>query len=51
MCWYDGGLDQVIDRTTNIIDYRRTSNISRTLDGSKIVDLSPVGAAPTTYSF
>ena len=38
-------------------DYRKTSNISRTLAGNKIVDksdvvgASPVGAAPTTSSF
>ena len=37
--------------------YRKTSNISRTLVGDKIVDnsdavgASPVGAAPTTSSF
>ena len=37
--------------------YRKTSTISRTLSGSKIVDnsdivgASPVGAAPTTSSF
>ena len=37
--------------------YRKTSNISRTLVGHKIVDnsdvvgASPVGAAPTTSSF
>ena len=37
--------------------YRKTSNISRTLVGSKIVDnsdvvgASPVAAAPTTSSF
>ena len=37
--------------------YRTTSNISRTLEGNKIVDnsdvvgASPVGAAPTTSSF
>ena len=37
--------------------YRKTSNISRTLIGNKIVDnsdvvrASPVGAAPTTSSF
>ena len=36
---------------------RQTSNISRTLVGNKIVDhidvvgASPVGAAPTTFSF
>ena len=39
------------------IDYRKTSNISHTLVGNKIVDhsdvvgASPVGAAPTTPSF
>ena len=38
-------------------DYRKTSNISRTLVGNTIVDnsdvvgASPVGAAPTTSSF
>ena len=38
-------------------NYRKVSNISRTLLGSKIVDnsdvvgASPVGAAPTTSSF
>ena len=37
--------------------YRKTSNISGTLEGNKIVDhsdvvgASPVGAAPTTSSF
>ena len=37
--------------------YRKTSNISRTLEGNKIVDhsdvvgASPAGAAPTTSSF
>ena len=37
--------------------YRKTSNLSRTLVGNKIVDnsdvvgASPVGAAPTTSSF
>ena len=37
--------------------YRKTSNMSRTLVGNKIVDnsdvvgASPVGAAPTTSSF
>ena len=37
--------------------YRKTSNISRTLVGKKIVDhsdvagASPVGAAPITFSF
>ena len=39
------------------LDYRKTSNISRTLVGNKIVDNSdvvgalPVGAAPITSSF
>ena len=39
------------------MNYRKTSNISRTLVGNKIVDnsdvvgASPVGAAPTTSSF
>ena len=38
-------------------EYRQVSNISRTLEGNKIVDhsdvvgASPVGAAPTTSSF
>ena len=40
-----------------VLNYRKTSNISRTLVGNKIVDnsdvvgASPVGAAPTTSSF
>ena len=40
-----------------LINYRKTSDISRTLVGNKIVDnsdvvgASPVGAAPTTSSF
>ena len=40
-----------------IEEYRKTSNIRRTLVGNKIVDhsdvvgASPVGAAPTTSSF
>ena len=40
-----------------LIAYRKTSNISRTFVGNKIVDnsdgvgASPVGAAPTTSSF
>ena len=42
---------------SNVVTYRRTSNISRTLIGNKIDDhsdevgASPVGAAPTTPSF
>ena len=42
---------------TDVLTYRKTSNISRTLAGNKIVDnsdavgASPVGAAKTTYSF
>ena len=36
----------------NCQSYRKTSNISRTLVGNKIVDNSDViGAAPTTSSF
>ena len=41
----------------HLIKYRKTSNISCTLVGNKIVDhsevvvASPVGAAPTTSSF
>ena len=40
-----------------MINYHKTSTISRTLVGNKIVDnsdvvgVSPVGAAPTTSSF
>ena len=40
-----------------LVRYRKTSNVSRTLVGNKIVDnsdvvgASPVGAAPTTSSF
>ena len=47
----------VIDPCTPEPRYRKTSNISRTLVGNKIVDnsdvvgASPVGAAPTTSSF
>ena len=37
---------------TKHLSYRKTSNISRTLVGNKIVDHSDVvGAAPTTFSF
>ena len=45
------------DNPSEICSYRKTSNISRTLVGNKIVDnsdvvgASPVGAAPTTSSF
>ena len=41
----------------NVITYRKTSDISRTVVGNEIVDNSdvvgtpPVGAAPTTSSF
>ena len=53
----------MVDPYTNINElnqnqnYRRVSNISRTLAGNTIVDhsdvfgASPVGAAPTTSSF
>ena len=41
----------------NLLNYRKTSSISRTLVGNEFVDnsdvvgASPVGAAPTTSSF
>ena len=50
-------MNKVGGRTDSCLDtYRKTSNISRTLVGNKIVDnsdvvgASPVGAAPTTSS-
>ena len=52
---FRGGLANSHDIISN--RYRKTSNISRTLVGNKIVDhsdvvgTSPVGAAPTTSSF
>ena len=51
------GQGRQMDRQTQTSIYRKTSNISRTLVGNKIVDnsdvvgASPVGAAPTTSSF
>ena len=56
--WYLTGntRQRVVDRLLSYM-YRKTSNISRTLVGNKIVDnsdvvgASPVGAAPTTSSF
>ena len=45
------------NNTEWVLNYRKTSNISRTLIGNEIVDnsdvvgASPVGAAPTTSSF
>ena len=72
MCWRIPGAAQrhVLGTTIHISNddsdkntrdqewmYRKTSNISRTLVGNKIVDnsdvvgASPVGAAPTTSSF
>ena len=53
-------MENVICKTSAILlklNYRKTSNISHTLIGNKIVDnsdvvgASPVGAAPTTSSF
>ena len=50
-------LDDVNGTPKGWRDYRKTSNISRTLVGNKIVEhsdvvgASPVGAAPTTSSF
>ena len=47
----------LIYSAAHINTYHKTSNISRTLVGNKIVDhsdvvgASPVGAAPTTSSF
>ena len=52
--WLIAWQHQAITRKN--VDYRKTSNISRTLVGNKIVDnsdvvgASPVGAAPTTSS-
>ena len=46
-----------MENSARINTYRKTSSISRTLVGNKIVDnsdvvgASPVGAAPTTSSF
>ena len=53
--WWVSGRD--VNSSTSGMEYRKTSNISRTLVGNKIVDnsdvvgASPVGAAPTTSSF
>ena len=50
-------LCQILGLRNEILSYRQTSNIRRTLEGNKIVDhsdivaASPVGAAPTTSSF
>ena len=50
-------LNIIAYKKIRITYYHKTSNISRTLVGSKIVDnsdvvgASPVGAAPTTSSF
>ena len=63
MFWLWGGRVQQMMRTGSWVrlwlnkNYRKTSNISRTLVGNTIVDnsdvvgASPVGAAPTTSSF
>ena len=46
-----------LSHVSRVLQYRKTSHISRTLVGNKIVDnsdvvgASPVGAAPTTSSF
>ena len=48
---------EILPQVRQRLIYRKTSNISRTLVGNKIVDnsdvvgASPVGAAPTTSSF
>ena len=47
----------VLQEKSQLLYYRKTSHISRTFVGNKIVDnsdvvgASPVGAAPTTSSF
>ena len=47
----------LLEENYSLFYYRKTSSISRTLVGNKIVDnsdvvgASPVGAAPTTSSF
>ena len=52
-----GAIDKEMVAVYLLRKYRKTSNISRTLVGNKIVDnsdvigASPVGAAPTTSSF
>ena len=58
MVYYAQNLQTLVTNTIIIICiYRKTSNISRTLVGNKIIDnsdvvgASPVGAAPTTSSF
>ena len=60
MAWYQIKMCQAITRPHPLTlygNYRKTSSISRTLVGNKIVDnsdvvgASPVGAAPTTSSF
>ena len=62
-CKFDETLHSKICPLTTSVEqqfiniYRKTSNISRTLVGNKIVDnsdvdgASPVGAAPTSSSF
>ena len=55
--WRIFNIDAIILSRCFFVLYRKTSNISRTLVGNKIVDnsdvvgASPVGAAPTTSSF
>ena len=52
--WYKYGVRKNLFKN---LEYRKVSNIRRTLVGNKIVDhsdvvgASPVGAAPTTSSF
>ena len=50
-------ISEKLQKVAHCINYRKTSNIRRTLVANKIVDqsdvvgASPVGAAPTTSSF
>ena len=58
MAWWQSGRNHYMNqRWYSLLNYRKVSNIRRTLVGNKIVDhsdvvgASPVGAAPTTSSF
>ena len=55
--WQEPLIQQFLCEMFTQLDYRKVSNIRRSLVGNKIVDhsdvvgASPVGAAPTTSSF
>ena len=57
ICYFIRNKQIHVDRKKYKDNYRKTSNISRTLvnnnivDNSDVVGASPVGAAPTTSSF